>query len=111
MYAVDVPVARLFAIDGSGVDDVAFARSAVWPATNGVTFSVTVAEAPDASVPSEHVIVGVPEHEPMEVATETKVVPLGTVSTTFAAVAGSGPAFVATIVYVSCAPTWTGDGE
>jgi hypothetical protein len=93
---VVVAVAELLAVFGSEVVDETDAVFESGPAAVGVTTIVTVAEAPDASVPTLHVMVVVPL-QPVPV-TDTNVAPAGSVSVIVTAFAESGPPFVATIV-------------
>jgi hypothetical protein len=57
-----------------------------------VTAIVTVACAPETIVPSEHVTVLVPEHDPCEALEDCSVVPEARVSVSDTPVAGDGPA-------------------
>src|SRR6478609_1010477 len=80
----------------------------VWPA---VVTSVIVSEAPTARLPSWQLTTPPAFAQvPVEVDTETNVVPAGTGSATVTLVAPFGPLFVTTIVQVTCLPTVTGFG-
>ena len=57
-------VAELFSRLGSAVEEVAVAVFERSTSVVGVTLTTMVAEAPEATVPSEHVTVVVPEHGP-----------------------------------------------
>jgi hypothetical protein len=69
-------------------------------ATVGVTTMVTVALAPFARVPIEHVTVDVPLQLPCDVPVETQFTPPGSVSVMDTPVAELGPLLVTVIVYV-----------
>jgi hypothetical protein len=81
------------------------APSAVAAAT--VATNVTVADAPALIAPNVHVTVEVPEHVPWDGVEETNVVPEGSVSVMFAAVAWFGPRLFTVIVHVMLAPAFT----
>jgi hypothetical protein len=87
-------VEELFAPLGSVVEEATlavFERSEVREETTCTT-SVTVAVAPFAMSPIEHVTTPAAcPHEPTEGVAETKVVPAGTVSVTTVLVAVEGP--------------------
>jgi len=97
-------VAELFPGTGSFDVDVTVAVFEIDPATEVFTKSVTVAVSPGTMLPSVHVTVVVPEHEPWDGVAETKLVPAGSVSDTLAPVAVPGPLFVTTIVYRTFEP-------
>lgn len=80
------------------------------------TTSVILAEPPNAIGPSEQVTGPVPPgggavKVPWLGATDTKVVPAGTLSVTVTPVAVLGPALLTAIAYVRLAPLPTGFGE
>src|SRR5690349_19240158 len=54
-------------------------------------FTVTVADAPDASVPSAQVKLGLPAQMPCELLTVPRLKPAGNVSTRLTFVAAAGP--------------------
>jgi hypothetical protein len=110
-FTVVVAVALLFAVLGSEVVELTVAVFESGAAAVGVTTIVTVAEAPEASVPRLHVTVAVPEQEPTDGVADTKVTPAGSVSLTLTAAAALGPALAAVSVYVRFVPTVTGSGE
>src|SRR5712691_9426035 len=77
---------------------------------------VTLVLAPMARLPTGHVTTTRPvllsvacEHVAGAVA-ETKLIPVGSVSTTFTCVAGFGPTLLAVILYVTLLPNTTGCG-
>jgi hypothetical protein len=67
--------------------------------------TVTVALAPLASMPSEHVKLGLPEQVPCEVVTVPRLKPAGQVSESETACASEGPALLTVIVYVRVIPS------
>src|SRR5437870_9327461 len=78
--------------------------------------TVTIVLAPMARLPTGHVTTTRPvllsvacEHV-AGAAADTKLMPVGNVSTTFTCVAGFGPTFVAVILYVTVLPKATGCG-
>jgi hypothetical protein len=97
-------VAELFPGKGSFDVDVTVAVFEIVPATDVFTKSVTVAVSPGTMLPSAHVTVLAPEHEPWDGVAETKLVPAGRTSVTVAPVAVPGPLFVTTIVYRTSEP-------
>ena len=62
-------------------------------------------------LPKLQVTVVVPVHDPCVGLAETKVTPAGSVSVMTVFVAGEGPLFVTTILYVRLAATIAGFGE
>jgi hypothetical protein len=97
-FTVVVAVAELFAVFGSEVVEDTVAVFESGPVPVGVTTIVTVADAPEASVPIVQVTVVVAEQEPTDDDAETNVTPAGSVSVTVTAAAESGPPFDAMIV-------------
>jgi hypothetical protein len=92
-------VALLFPAKGSDVVDVTVAVFDRAPELVGVTTTETVAFAPLAIVPSEHVsVLAATAHEPCDGVAETNVTPAGSGSEIETFWASDGPPFVAVSV-------------
>lgn len=97
MEEVDELLGRL----GSLVAELTVAEFETEPlVAETVTTSTTVAFAPFARVPREHVTVVVPEHVPWDGVAETNVIPAGSASVMTTLVAALGPAFAMAMLYV-----------
>ena len=97
----------------SGSDSVALAEAVLLscPVDWGTTRILSIAELPTPILPKSQVTIVVPEHVPCVALTETKVTPAGKASETITPVAGDGPLFVTTILYVRLLETMAGFGE
>lgn len=97
----------------SGSDSVALTDAVLlsWPVDCGTTTMLAMAEAPKARFPKLQVTVVEPEQRPCVGLTETKLTPRGKISVTVAFVAGDGPLFVTTILYVRLLETVAGFGD
>ena len=106
-----VIVATLSLVSGSDSAALTEAVLLICPVDCGVTRMLAMAELPIPRLPKLHVTIVAPEQEPCVGLAEMKVTPAGSVSVNTALVAGDGPLFVTTILYVRLADTIAGFGD